>query len=437
MEYTGTRLKLQPGDVTAAAASIDVPEASLRSVMDVETSGHGYDAAGHLEILFERHLFYRHLENQPDKLQQAEAAGLAYPKWGTRPYPKTPSLRWAELMRAVQIDETAALSSTSFGLGQILGQEYAECNYRSPQDLVTQFFVSEKEQVEAMCRLIKARHLDVDMRNFPASSATNHFALRYNGAGYKKNHYDTKLAANYTKWKKRLEDSAQETAAASDDSGTLKPGMHGPRVKLLQQKLDDRNYHVNADGDFGNLTRDAVVAWKMDQGLPPKPEVTPEQFAQLDASSDRPLADSRKDATVADLKGQSKIVDLSSTLKKGSAAAGTAVAVADAAGGDGNVDKVAEAAKHAAESVPADAPVSLDPGALLDHAQNVLDKGQQAKGLVQQAQQIVGDSGLHHVLGFMHDHIAIIAIVAFVAIFFGGSLIQKARLQMHANGEAQ
>lgn len=431
MEYTGTRLKLQPGDVAAAAASIDVPEASLRSVMDVETSGHGYDSAGHLEILFERHLFYRHLQNQPAKLERAVQAGLAYPHWGERPYPKTPSLRWAELMRAVQIDETAALSSASFGLGQILGQEYAECSYSSPQDLVTHFFVSEKEQVEAMCRLIKARHLDVDMRGFPASSSTNHFALRYNGAGYKKNRYDSKLAAGYRKWKARLESTAQEQVDADNDVGTLRPGMHGARVKLLQQKLDERKYHVNPDGDFGNLTRDAVVAWKMDQGLPPKPEVTPEQFALLDNSSDRPLSDVRKSATASDLKGESKIIDTAALVKKGSAAAGTTIAVAQTAGSDDAVQQVP------AQVPPVDSHVSLDPGSLLDHAQSVIDKGQQAKGILAQAKDIAGDAGLTHLVNFIHNHIGIVAIAAFAAIYFGGQLIQKYRVQMHNEGESQ
>ena len=58
----------------------------------------------------------------------AVAAGLAYPKWGERPYP---SDSYPRIMAAGAIDLQAALKATSWGMGQILGENYAAAGFRS------------------------------------------------------------------------------------------------------------------------------------------------------------------------------------------------------------------------------------------------------------------------------------------------------------------
>jgi hypothetical protein len=49
-----------------------------------------------------------------------------------------------------------------------------------------------------MVEFIKSEHLDDDLRRHSWAS----FARGYNGPGYRKNQYDTKLAAAFAKWSK-------------------------------------------------------------------------------------------------------------------------------------------------------------------------------------------------------------------------------------------
>lgn len=58
-----------------------------------------------------------------------------------------------------------------------------------------------------------------------------------------------------------------ETAAVKDDGGDLDPGDSGPRVTKLQEELAERGfYRGNPDGQFGQKTSEAVVAFKKSKG---------------------------------------------------------------------------------------------------------------------------------------------------------------------------
>jgi hypothetical protein len=46
----------------------------------------------------------------------------------------------------MSLDETAALQSASWGIGQVLVENYKFAGFRSPQDMVSQLFASEDAQ---------------------------------------------------------------------------------------------------------------------------------------------------------------------------------------------------------------------------------------------------------------------------------------------------
>src|ERR1700760_1474585 len=113
MDMKGSGLRLQPGELQAVTAEFGLTEAHARTVMEVETSGKGFDQMGWVEFLFEPHLFYRNCPK--DKLQTAIQQGLAYPQWrGPGSYPKTLALRHAQFEKAMALDETAAIKSASW-----------------------------------------------------------------------------------------------------------------------------------------------------------------------------------------------------------------------------------------------------------------------------------------------------------------------------------
>jgi len=196
MNFVGEAKKAIQDDYLAAALSIGVPYAAFRAVMTVEAGGSGFDSANRPKILFERHIFYRLLKNLPEKLAKATEAGLAYPKWGEKPYPKGSEAVYAELTAACEIDETAALQSTSWGLGQIMGSNYKLAGCDSVQEMVEQAKESEANQLLHMANFIKHANLCDELCRQDWAG----FAKGYNGPAYQKNQYDVKLEQAYNKF---------------------------------------------------------------------------------------------------------------------------------------------------------------------------------------------------------------------------------------------
>ena len=427
MKFDGPKVRVQPGDIAEVARGYGLTEAHIRTVGEVETAGKSYDSLGQVAQLFEPHIFYKNVPKE--KLQVAIQQGLAYPKWkGPGSYPKTPTLRWAQFLKAVALDETAAIKSASWGYGQIMGSEFDECGYHSPQEMLTAFYQSEKEQISAMMRLIKHRGLDKDLKNFPDIAACSHFALRYNGAGYAKNNYHNKLHDSFVRWSSRLKTVAAAThpmiAAVQPHTdaipeheikdSTFRVGDHddderdGPIWKM-QELFKSKGYSLQVDGKFGPGTRAVVVAWKANQNMA---TITPDMSAHdrdlLDKSGAMPIPAERAETTVAELKQSSTIVQKSSL---GKSILGWSTGLL----GGGQV---------------------LDSTGVLDTAQSTVDKATQAKGVFTQARELlVVNSGigdlLHMVLQYKFEILVIAAIAGFVLYH----MIEKRRVEMHQNAE--
>jgi hypothetical protein len=180
---------LGPDDIASAAASIGVPANNLAAVVSVETSGSGFDAQMRPTILFEPAVFYRQLQGAQQT--QAVEEGLAAPAWGQIPYAPTSDANYARLQQAMLINESAALAACSWGLGQIMGENYAMVGYTSVQAMVAAAVSGVDAQLTMMCRFIVKSGAAKPL----AAGDWASFARIYNGPGYAKNHYDTKLAA--------------------------------------------------------------------------------------------------------------------------------------------------------------------------------------------------------------------------------------------------
>jgi hypothetical protein len=201
--FKGAAKRLADIDLPRIGRMIGVGEDELHAVIDVETSGGGFDDQGRPKMLFEPHVFWRELGEA--KRRRAEVQGLAYPKWGTRPYPKD---SYPRLMLAIQIDRPAALRSASWGLGQIMGFNHKLAGYASVEDMVADMLDDEDRHLTAMVKFIEASGLDDDLRriralNRPSTAADwAPFARVYNGPGYAIHGYHTKLAARHNWWRK-------------------------------------------------------------------------------------------------------------------------------------------------------------------------------------------------------------------------------------------
>lgn len=196
MDFRGAAVKMQASDIPTVAKELGVETAALRAVLSVETGGSGFDASGRPKALFERHYFYRFLTSQPDKQSLAVSGGLAYPKWGEKPYPKGSDAVYAEIEAACEIDLDCALRSVSWGLGQIMGNNHKMVGFDSAEDMVKNAMASEVNQLKQMAAFIKAAGLldELQGKNWAG------FAKGYNGPAYAANQYDAKLEAAYDKY---------------------------------------------------------------------------------------------------------------------------------------------------------------------------------------------------------------------------------------------
>ncbi len=187
----------------AAAAGMNVDAAALLAVAEVESAGHVFakvDERDEPLIRFEGHWFYKRVV--PHKRDAAVKAGLAAAKAGAVKNPASQQARWDRLLKpAAELDRQAAYESTSWGLGQVMGGHWRALGYSSVLALVDHARRGAGGQIELMARFIKA--------NPPVLAALRThdwaaFARGYNGPGYKANAYDTKMAAAFSRWKKRL-----------------------------------------------------------------------------------------------------------------------------------------------------------------------------------------------------------------------------------------
>lgn len=196
MDFVGAGTKLQDEDISSLADELGIEEAALRAVLSVETGGKGFDVRSRPKALFERHIFYRQLVARPDLQAQAVNAGLAYPKWGEKPYPPNSDGVYAEITAACDIDLEAALRATSWGLGQIMGNNCQMVGFGSALDMVQDAMISEANQLRQWAAFVKSAGLLDELKRKDWAG----FAAKYNGPSYAKNQYDVKLAAAYDKF---------------------------------------------------------------------------------------------------------------------------------------------------------------------------------------------------------------------------------------------
>lgn len=182
------------------AAALGIETAAIKAVAEVESGGNGFLQSGHPKILFEPHVFWLELKKHGiDPAKITGAADILYPVWGSKPYGKN-SDQPNRLERAIQINKDAALKSASWGKFQIMGYNHELAGFATVDAFVAAMHIDEDQHLVAFANFIRNRGLVKYLNPFDPEK----FALGYNGKGYKKNEYDTKLAAAYQKFKSSL-----------------------------------------------------------------------------------------------------------------------------------------------------------------------------------------------------------------------------------------
>ena len=210
--YKGRAKRLDDIDLPRIGARIGVGEDEIHAVLDVEAAGSGFDSQGRVKALYEPHIAYREANKLKDKtiINRLVKAGLAYPRWGQKPYPKD---SYPRILEAYSIAGDLALEATSFGLGQVMGFNHKAAGYPSALAMVEAFADDEETHLDAMVNFIITNGLDDEIRRHDWAG----FARGYNGSGYRANKYDEKLAAAFSKWRK-IKDTPYPAPANTSDA---------------------------------------------------------------------------------------------------------------------------------------------------------------------------------------------------------------------------
>lgn len=218
------------------ALGIDLP--TLWAIMTVETCGCGFLPSRRPVILFERHIFHQRTGGR----FAARAPDLSNPRAGG--YGAEGENQHTRLARAVALDRRAALESTSWGLGQVMGFNASVAGYRSVETMVRAMMLGEDSQLKAVTGYIQSERLAAMLKRRDWAG----FAYRYNGTDYQRNRYDERLALAYARYA----------------VGPL-PNLE---VRTAQLYLSFLGYDPHSvDGWFGSNTQKAVQQFQQAQGM--------------------------------------------------------------------------------------------------------------------------------------------------------------------------
>lgn len=250
MAFEGDGRPLTDAGIARICTTLDANPPAVWAVLSVETSGFGFLPDRRPRILFERHIFHRRTggrfdASDPD-ISHATRGGYVF---GAGEYPR--------LERAIALEETAALESASWGVGQVMGFNFTAAGFADVKLMVNAMIGGEDAQLLAMANFIKDAKLSGALRNQDWTT----FARGYNGPQFADNHYPEKLGEAYAKYQDALPNLRLRTAQAALSYLGFDPGR--------------------IDGLPGRRTRTAVRAFQGREGLP--------QTADLDPASERRL----------------------------------------------------------------------------------------------------------------------------------------------------
>lgn len=187
---------LTAADFERAGKALGVAPALMRAIRTVEAPRGPFDELGRPSILYEKHKFGSHTGHRFNRT----APELSSTEWQPGTYGAF-SAQYPKLYRACRLDADAALRSCSWGAFQVLGEHAERLGYADPLAMALALTKSEAAHLDCFVAFVRTEGLVDALRACkPGLSAScEAFVRRYNGAGYAKNSYHTRLAAEFAK----------------------------------------------------------------------------------------------------------------------------------------------------------------------------------------------------------------------------------------------
>jgi hypothetical protein len=232
--FKGASLPLSQAGMAKATQLLGVSPVEVWTVLSVETHGFGYLNDRRPAILFERHIFRKQTGGRFDAANPAISSATSGGYLGG-------AKEYDRLAQALTLDSHAALMSASWGIGQVMGFNFAAAGFANVEAMVAAMVESEDSQLEGMAAFVREQGLQKPLVNHDWAG----FARGYNGPDFAKNLYDANLASSFQKYA----------------AGPL-PDI---RVRQAQALLGFLGFDTGGvDGLVGKRTRSAVAMFRGD-----------------------------------------------------------------------------------------------------------------------------------------------------------------------------
>jgi len=239
MNFIGQTLALDSSGMNSVVAALNVQPQKIWAVLQVEAAECGFLPDRRPVVLFERHIFYRLTSGA----FRSTHPNICNPIPGG--YGAPGANQYTRLDQAMALNPDAALQSTSWGIGQVMGQYFSLAGYPDVETMVAAMIDSEDAQLDAFCAYLQSTRLAEPLQAHDWAL----FARGYNGPDYAANHYDTQLSAAFQRF----------------SSGPL-PDLN---VRAAQLYLTLRGFSPDGiDGIGGQHTLDAILNFQASVGLP-------------------------------------------------------------------------------------------------------------------------------------------------------------------------
>jgi hypothetical protein len=196
--------KITQADYVKAAKELEIEVSALMAIAKKESGSHGaFYKEGEAVILYERHKMYSHLKasgfdvkdlanDNPDLVNKTPGG---YGKFSTQ---------HSKLDKAKDIDESSAIKSASWGLFQVMGENYKWGGYKSPQELEKAMNTSEQDQLKLFVGFIKNKNNGALIKALNDHNWEKVASL-YNGTNWKNQNpdYAKKIQQYYEEFKKK------------------------------------------------------------------------------------------------------------------------------------------------------------------------------------------------------------------------------------------
>ena len=188
LPFQGSAFALSSDGLATVSNNLCVHAPEIWTVLAVETSGCGFLSDRRPQILYERHIFHRLTQGRYDDGDISDPQPGGYGPRGAPQYDR--------LAKAIAKDRASALASASWGIGQIMGENYQLAGFKDVEQMVATMSESEDDQLAAMGTfLIKSRlHTSLQVHDWSS------FARGYNGPNFLINRYDVRLASEFQKY---------------------------------------------------------------------------------------------------------------------------------------------------------------------------------------------------------------------------------------------